>query len=247
MNFKELFGEEWYEALKHVIESDYWKKIGNAIGEERNIRTIYPEKNSKLLFKAFRTTPLSKVKVVILGQDPYHDGSFDGFAFSNTIKSTTKRISPSLVNILHELHDDICTYSDDFGEWLAEQVDYITNLEDWAKQGVLLINTAHTVVRGVPDSHTWLWKYFTIEVIKTILRKRENVVWILWGRRAQKLFWDTVPIIREEKGEYITTLNLVLESAHPSPFSAYQGFFGSKPFSKTNEFLEKNNITIINW
>ena len=242
MNSKELFGEEWYEALKNVIESDYWLKIGQAIGEERNIRTIYPEKNSELFFKAFRTTPLSKVKVVILGQDPYHDGSFDGFAFSNSLEKRG-RLSPSLQNILTEVHNDV--YPEiPFDVWFKPST---VNLERWAQQGVLLINTAHTVVSGVPDSHTWLWKYFTIQVIQTILRKKENVIWILWGRRAQNLFWNAASAVREEKGEYVTDSNLILESAHPSPFSAYQGFFGSKPFSKTNEFLIKQNVTPINW
>ena len=243
MNFKQLFGEEWYEALEHILQSQYWERLGAVIAKERLEKTVYPDKNSDLLFKAFRTTPLSKIKVVILGQDPYHDGSYDGFAFSNTIKTTTRRISPSLVNILHEVHDDIYTGSDDFGEWLMESQEYVTDLERWAQQGVLLINTAHTVVRGTPGSHAALWKPFTIEVMKTLCRLNKPTVWILWGNHAKRIAQEIAPYANEFHKSEIK----LIQSAHPSPFSAYQGFFGSKPFSRTNEFLKENKIETINW
>lgn len=238
MDSKQLFGEEWYEALKPVIESDYWSKIGRAVAEERDIRTIYPEKNSELFFKAFRTTPLSKVKVVILGQDPYHDGSYDGFAFSNSLEKRG-RISPSLQNILTEVHNDV--YPDvPMSGWLKHEM---ISLERWAEQGVLLINTAHTVVKGVPNSHIWLWKYFTTEVLRILLETPRPLAFILWGRHAQNIFSYV------EKGKIINywSPREIIRSAHPSPFSAYQGFFGSKPFSRTNGFLQQFNFQIINW
>jgi uracil-DNA glycosylase len=146
-----------------------------------------------------------------------------------------------LVNILREVHDDVHTYSDDFGEWLAEQAEFITDLERWAKQGVLLINTAHTVAKGVPGSHTALWKLFTKRVLDALMIEHDTpIVFILWGRHAQRIFYDQV-------GTYPITNGLVIESAHPSPFSAHMGFFGSKPFSKTNKFLAKNNVKPIVW
>lgn len=243
MNFKQLFGEEWYEALKHIIESEYWIKIGKAISEERKTRIIYPEKNSELFFKAFRTTPLSKTKVVILGQDPYHDGSYDGYAFSNTVTSTTKRISPSLVNILRELHDDIYTESNDFTEWITERLEHVVCLENWAKQGVLLINTAHTVVKGIPGSHAFLWKPFTKEVIRILLDVPRPLVFILWGNHARKIVTE----VQELGIKNNQSSKKIIKSVHPSPFSAYQGFFGSKPFSKTNEFLKRFNVEPVKW
>ena len=242
MNFESLFGKEWYDALNPaLINSNYWISLGNRIAHERKERLIYPEKNSNLFFKAFRTTPISKVKVVILGQDPYHDGSYDGFAFSNSLEKRG-RISPSLMNILTEVNRDI--YSDQsLTRWFQPEM---VNLERWAQQGVLLINTAHTVVKSVPDSHVWLWKPFTTEIIQILLRNKENIVWILWGRRAQKTFWDILHELKEVNQTYLMD-NLIIQSAHPSPFSAYQGFFGSKPFSKTNAYLEEKEITHIIW
>ena len=160
------------------------------------------------------------------------------------------RVSPSLQNILKEVHDDI--YPEiDYEQWFTvEQID----LERWAKQGVLLINTAHTVVKGAPDSHTALWKRFTQFVIQTIILKRKNVVWILWGNRAKNLFWSSIDyILQHDKRffvfdhEYIMKDSLVIQSPHPSPFSAYTGFFGSKPFSRTNEYLKNKNISQIIW
>jgi len=223
--FRGLFGEEWYTALKHVLQSTYWEKIGKEIAKERRIYTIYPEKNSDLLFKAFRTTPLSKVKVIILGQDPYHDGSFDGFAFSNR---ESLRLSPSLRNILKEVEDDIY---DGF------QLSQSPELKRWAKQGVLLINIAHTVRKGDPGSHINYWYEFTKQVLLLLSQQNRPIVWILWGKKAE----SAIEAVKMNKK------HLILKSPHPSPFSAHTGFFGNKHFSQTNEYLETNNETIINW
>ena len=237
-DYKHLLGEEWYEALTDIIHSDYWEYLGDTIARERLLRPIYPEKGSDLFFKAFRTTPISEVKAVVLGQDPYHDpGSYDGFAFSNSPEKRG-RVSPSLQNILREVQED-CYPEWKFDTFIADAS--IVSLERWAKQGVLLINTAHTVAKGVPGSHLGLWKPFTKAVLDILMIEHDKpIVFILWGRNAQKIFNDQV-------GTYPIKNGLVIESAHPSPFSAYSGFFGSKPFSKTNEFLVKNNVKPIVW
>ena len=223
--FRSLFGEEWYNVLEHVLRSVYWKRIGQKIAQERDIYTIYPEKGSDLLFKAFRTTPLSEVKVVILGQDPYHDGSYDGFAFSNR---ESLRLSPSLVNILKEVESDI---HDGF------QIGQSPELERWAKQGVLLINTAHTVRKGDPGSHLEYWTEFTKQVLLLLQQQNRPIVWLLWGKKA------------EIAGEAVrmNEKHLVLTSPHPSPFSAHTGFFGNKHFSQANEYLKANDFTEILW
>jgi len=230
MDIKGLFGEEWYKALEHVFRSAYWKRIGKEIAQERGIYTIYPEKGSDLLFKAFRTTPLSKVKVVILGQDPYHDGSYDGFAFSNR---ESLRISPSLKNILKEVEDDVHN---------GFQLNQSPELERWAEQGVLLINTAHTVRKGDPGSHLEYWKEFTKQVVLLLLKQDRHVVWMLWGNKARdvvaELDWSN--IIQDNK-------HLILRSPHPSPFSAHTGFFGNKHFSQANKFLEDGQQRSISW
>jgi len=223
MDLKQLFGEEWYKALNHVFQTPYWKRIGQEIAKERNIYTVYPEKGSDTLFKAFRTTPLSKVKVVILGQDPYHDGSYDGFAFSNR---ESLRISPSLKNILKEVEDDIHN---------GFQLNQSPELERWAEQGVLLINTAHTVRKGDPGSHLEYWKEFTSEVILQLLQQDRPIVWMLWGKKAENAI-----LSMNEK-------HLALYSPHPSPFSVHTGFFGNKHFSQANKFLEDEQQRSISW
>ena len=225
MDLKHLFGEEWYNALETVLKSVYWGNLGQKIAKERTVYTIYPEKGSDLLFKAFRTTPLSEVKVVILGQDPYHDGSYDGFAFSNR---ESLRLSPSLKNILKEVEADVY---DGF------QVSQNPELERWAEQGVLLINTAHTVRKGNPASHLEYWSRFTQEVLHLLSKQDRPIVWILWGNKAR----DAVRVINPNKE------HLHLISPHPSPFSAHTGFFGSKPFSKANEYLKSHGRENIRW
>ena len=237
-DFKYLLGEEWYKCLEDMINSDYFRNLGSTIAGERSLRTIYPLKGSDLLFKAFRTTPLSEVKIVILGQDPYHDNSYDGFAFSNSIHKRG-RVSPSLQNILREVQED-CYSEKNLETYFADDPS-IVSLERWAKQGVLLINTAHTVAEGVPGSHIALWKPFTKRVLDALMIEHNTpIVFILWGKYAQRIFYDQI-------GTYPISNGLVIESAHPSPFSAYQGFFGSKPFSKANKYLAENNIKPIVW
>jgi len=225
MNLKMLFGEEWYSALETMLKSVYWGNLGQKIAKERKMYTVYPEKGSDLLFKAFRTTPLSEVKVVILGQDPYHDGSYDGFAFSNR---ESLRLSPSLMNILKEVEADVY---DGF------QVSQSPELERWAEQGVLLINTAHTVRKGNPASHLEYWSRFTQQVILKLLEQDQPIVWIVWGKKAMEVLKSTGKNNKHK----------VIISPHPSPFSAHTGFFGSKPFSRANEYLESHGKGQIRW
>jgi len=227
---EQLFGEEWYDALKIILKSEYWRELGGKIAKERMFYTIYPEKGSDTLFKAFRTTPLSEVKIVILGQDPYHDGSFDGFCFSN--KGKTRNLSPSLRNIFIEVENDI---------YDGLRLDQDPDLERWAEQGVLLINTAHTVQKSNAGSHLEYWKPFTKEVIKKLLTEKEELVWILWGKKAQNIV-DVNRAMEITKGKH-----LFIQSPHPSPFSADMGFFGSKPFSKANKYLEDHERRKILW
>ena len=176
------------------------------------------------IFNAFNLTPLTNVKVVIVGQDPYHGkGQANGLSFS--VEDFIK-IPPSLQNIYKELFTDLRLTSPQSG-----------NLRNWAKQGVLLLNSSLTVEKGLPGSHQGKgWEVFTSEVLKIINIKKNNIVFILWGKKAQ------------EKGEFLDrNRHLVIESTHPSPFSAHNGFFGSKPFSKTNDFLSKKKIKPIDW
>jgi uracil-DNA glycosylase len=226
MTVKNLFGEEWYAELKGVLESDYFIRLGRLIANERSSYTIYPEKYSDLLFKAFRTTPISKVKVVILGQDPYHDGSYDGFAFSNAGK--TGRLSPSLLNIFKEVEDDV---------YNGLRLDQDPNLQRWAEQGVLLINTAHTVRKGSPGWHLAQWEKFTTEVVHVLSQRDQHIVWMLWGRKAEDHL----------AGRFLHKKQLKLVSPHPSPYSASSGFFGCKHFSKCNKYLEEHEQGQIRW
>jgi uracil-DNA glycosylase len=231
MDLNMLFGDEWYTALEKLLKTNYWKALGQKVAGERIMYNIYPEKGSDLLFKAFRTTPLSEVKVVILGQDPYHDGSYDGFAFSN--RDDGQRISPSLRNILKEVESDVY---DGF------QIDQNPDLSRWAEQGVLLINTAHTVRKKNPGSHLEYWRRFTSEVIHLLLQQERPIVWILWGAKA-KAAMEAEPWSRTASAGS----HHFIISPHPSPFSAHTGFFGSKPFTKANKFLEENGKEQIKW
>jgi uracil-DNA glycosylase len=189
---------------------------------------IIPSKGTPLFFKAFKITPYSKVKVVVLGQDPYHNPveAYDGLAFSN---STIQNPQPSLVNILDEVEKDVYN-----GLWLNKDA----SLYPWAEQGVLLINTAHTVEKNKPASHLTLWLDFTKFVVKE-LNKKNNVIWLLWGRQAQNY------------GVLITNpTHYILKSSHPSPLGydkTDMPFKGCKHFSKVNEQLGIRNIKQINW
>lgn len=217
--YKRYFGEEWYTKLKDILHSEYFDNLRMFLKTEKESKIVYPER-MELAFRAFRETPFNKVKVVIVGQDIYHDNSFDGLAFSNGTK--TSGFNPSLINIMKEVKSDV-----------NGEVKY--DLTDWARQGVFLINTGLTVIKGKPGSHTDKWKPFTCKVINS-LRIRENLVYLLWGNFAQsfKQFMD------EEH-------NLILCCGHPSPLNTTNPFKGNKHFSKTNLYLEEHGIEKINW
>lgn len=202
--------EPYYQTLKEKIEAEYATK------------TIYPPHRE--IFRCLNLTPYDQVKVVILGQDPYHEqGQANGLAFS--VRPGVK-IPPSLINIFQECHDDVGTRIPNNGDLTA-----------WAKQGVLLLNNVLTVQAHQANSHRLLgWETFTLNVIRLLNERERPMVFILWGRNAI------------EKEQYIDqTKHLVLKSVHPSPLSAYRGFFGSKPFSKANQFLIQTGQTPIDW
>ncbi len=216
------FGNDWNQVLKDLIGSENYKKIREFLKTEYFTREIYPPMQE--IFNAFKLTPYSEVKAVILGQDPYHEpGEAHGLCFS--VRQGVK-MPPSLVNIYKEMKDDIGV---DNGNK--------TDLTPWAKQGVLLLNTTLTVRRGQANSHKNCgWTEFTDEVIKLLSAREKPMVFILWGQNA-----------RSKKAFIDTNRHKVLESAHPSPLSAYNGFFGCRHFSKANDFLIKTNQTPINW
>ncbi len=214
----------WKEALKEEFNKPYFAEIVTFLRTERMTgKTIYPP--GQQIFNAFNLTPFDKVKVVLLGQDPYHGrGQAHGLCFS---VADGVKPPPSLVNIFKELNTDLGVPVPEHG-----------NLTKWAEQGVLLLNASLTVRAGEPMSHSKIgWATFTNAVIKKISDTKENIVFILWGKFAQ------------EKQELIdeTRHHLVLKAAHPSPYSADAGFFGCKHFSKTNQFLVKNGIDPIDW
>ena len=217
-----MIGNDWDKELDVIWNSDNFNKFYNSIIALYNKDTIYPPKD--LIFNALKLTPYKDVKVVIVGQDPYHgEGEAHGLSFS--VQKGIK-LPPSLKNIYKELYSDLGIDPSKDGD-----------LTKWAKEGVLLLNATLTVKKDSPNSHSKLgWEPFTDYVIKKLNAKEEPVVFILWGNFAKG------------KKKYITNpKHLVIESAHPSPFSVNYGFFGSKPFSKTNEFLKKNNIKEIDW
>lgn len=217
-----MIGNSWDQVLKDEYQKDYFKNIAMFINKEYREKTIFPPKSN--ILRAFKLTDYDNVKVVILGQDPYHGiNEANGLAFS---VSKGVRLPPSLQNIYKELYSDL-------GITISNNGD----LEKWAREGVLLLNSVFTVEKDKPASHKNIgWEQFSDEVIKKVNEKTTPVVFILWGNFAKS------------KAKYITNpIHLVITSPHPSPFSAYSGFFGSKPFSRTNEFLRKNNIKEIDW
>ena len=217
-----MIGNKWDEILREEYQQEYFKNLINFISEEYKNKTIYPKQNE--VFNAFRYTDFDNVKVVILGQDPYHGpNQAEGLSFSVSNEVVKP---PSLQNIFKELEKD-----------LGIPFPKSNSLKPWAKQGVLLLNAVLTVEEHKPTSHKDKgWETFTDDVIKIINEKEDPVVFILWGAYA-----------RNKKSLITNPKHLIIESAHPSPFSAYNGFFGSRPFSKTNEFLKKNNIKEIDW
>ena len=217
-----MIGNEWDKYLKEEYQKEYFQKLLEFVKEEYKTKTIYPKQNE--VFNAFRYTDFKNVKVVILGQDPYHGpDQAEGLSFS--VRNEVQK-PPSLQNIFKELESDLKI---PFPEH--------NSLKPWAKEGVLLLNAVLTVEEHKPTSHAEKgWEKFTDDVIKIINEKETPVVFILWGSYA-----------RSKKSLITNPIHKIIESPHPSPLSAYNGFFGSKPFSKTNEFLKKNNIKEIDW
>ena len=216
-----MIGNDWDIVLKEEYEKEYFKKIKDVVRNEYNNKQIFPPADR--VFFAFRMTSYKDTRVVILGQDPYHGvGEANGLCFS---VNRGIKMPPSLKNIYKELYNDLG----------IERTD--TDLSDWAKSGVLLLNSVLTVEKDKPASHKFVgWEEFTDSIIKKLNEKDEPVVFILWGNFAKG------------KMKYITnTKHLVISSSHPSPFSVNYGFFGSKPFSKTNAFLKKNGLKEIEW
>lgn len=217
-----MIGNDWDQKLKLIWESEGFKRFMDMINKEYNTKTIYPPKN--YIFNALKLTPYSNTKVVIVGQDPYHgDGEAHGLSFS--VQEGIK-LPPSLKNIYKELYDDLGILPSTTGD-----------LTKWGKEGVLLLNAVLTVEKDKPASHRNLgWERLTDYIIKILNQKEEPVVFILWGNFAK------------EKAKLITNPNhYIITSPHPSPFSARYGFFGSKPFSKANNFLKEHNIKEVDW
>ena len=214
--------KSWERILKKHFEKESFHSLADFVKKEYLNAKVRPE--PKNLFRAFALCPFDKTKVVILGQDPYHgENQADGLCFS--VPPETK-IPPSLKNIFKELSSDLKC---------PERTN--PDLQDWASQGVLLLNSVLTVRLGSPTSHAnYGWEDFTDFVIKSLSEKKENLVFILWGAYAK----SKTSLIDSEK-------HLILTSAHPSPFSAHKGFFGSKVFSKTNEYLKKHGLDEIKW
>ena len=213
---------DWAKALEPEFQKDYYKKLFNFVGQEYSSTTVYPPGND--IFNAFHLTPLSDVKVVIIGQDPYHEpGQAHGLSFS--VKPGVD-IPPSLQNIYKELHDDCGCYIPNNGY-----------LVKWAKQGVLLLNAVLTVRAHRAASHQGKgWEEFTDAAIRIVNEINRPVVFMLWGSFA-----------RNKKEMLDNPKHLILEAPHPSPLSAYRGFFGCKHFSKANEFLKENGVDPIDW
>ena len=218
----EVIGNDWDEKLNTIWTSDGFKKFMEIVKIKYKENTCFPEYNN--IFNALKLTPYSKVKVVILGQDPYH-GTGEAHGLSFSVQDGIKK-PPSLKNIFKELKDDLNIDEPESG-----------NLTHWADEGVLLLNSVLTVEKDKAASHKDLgWHLFTDHIIKLLNEKETPVVFILWGSFARS------------KKVYITNKkHFIIESTHPSPFSAASGFFGSKPFSKTNNYLINAGMNPINW
>lgn len=213
---------DWDDILKDEWEKPYYRQLHNFLKEEYSTRRIYPDMHD--IFNALKYTPFSNTKVCIIGQDPYHGpGQAHGLCFS--VKKGVA-LPPSLVNIYKEITDDVGVTMPPYG-----------NLTGWAKQGILLLNTVLTVRAGSPNSHKDKgWEIFTDRVISELNKKETPVVFLLWGANA------------ERKARIITNpIHKKLITVHPSPLSAYRGFFGCRHFSKTNEILEQNGMSKIEW
>lgn len=216
------FKNDWEEVIGEEFEKDYYKNLRENLKNEYQNYTVYPDMYD--LYNAFHETAYKDVKVVILGQDPYHGpGQAHGLSFSVLPGA---QIPPSLKNIYKELEDDIGCRPVNHGY-----------LQSWAEQGVMLLNSTLSVRAGEANSHQYLgWEEFTDEVIRKLDEREDPVVFILWGNNARK-----------KKSLIKNSNHLIIESPHPSPLSAGRGFFGSKPFSRTNTFLEENGKEPVNW
>lgn len=212
----------WAQELKSEFHKPYYKELFETVGKEYQTRQIFPPTDD--IFNAFHLTPLDQVKVVILGQDPYHgDGQAHGLCFSVKPEVETP---PSLVNIYKELEDDLGCYIPNNGYLIK-----------WAQQGVLMLNTVLTVRAHQANSHRGIgWEQFTDAAIQVLAEQDRPMVFILWGKPAQM-----------KKSMLHNPKHLILEAPHPSPLAAYRGFFGSRPFSKTNQYLKENGLEPIDW
>jgi uracil-DNA glycosylase len=223
MNKKGVHIEEsWRKVLLKEFDKEYFRKLSAFVHDSYGTKEVFP--HPKNIFKAFDLCPFDSIKVVLIGQDPYHGkGQAIGLSFAVSEQTT---LPPSLKNIFKEIENDLSVSPIPNG-----------NLERWATQGVLLLNATLTVESGKPGSHQKQgWEEFTDAVIQKISSEKEHVVFILWGNYAK------------QKGAHIDrTKHYVIESPHPSPFSAHTGFFGSKPFSKTNTYLKNHNLPEIDW
>ncbi|MBF7017794.1 uracil-DNA glycosylase [Staphylococcus durrellii] len=212
---------EWSEVFHDITNRHDFKEMHDFLEQEYSTKIVYPDKEN--IYQAFDLTPFDNVKVVILGQDPYHGpNQAHGLAFS---VQPNAKFPPSLRNMYQELEDDIgCVRTS-------------PHLQDWAREGVLLLNTVLTVRQGEAHSHKEIgWETFTDEVIQTVSQNLSNVVFILWGKPAQQ----KIKLIDTSK-------HFIIKAPHPSPLSAYRGFFGSKPYSKANDYLKSKGIQPINW
>jgi uracil-DNA glycosylase len=213
--------KKWLDIINEESKKEYFNKLNRFIDEERKYKSIYPP--LELVYSAFELTSFDNVKVIIIGQDPYHQsGVANGLSFSVNQKN---KLPKSLNNIFKELKDDLGINNTN------------GNLRSWSRQGVFLLNTILTVEDGKALSHKNIgWEVFTKAIIESLNKDSKPKVFLLWGNQAQKY------------SQLISNKNhLIIASAHPSPLSAYNGFFGSKPFSKINKFLIKNNLSEINW
>lgn len=212
----------WKEVLSSEFNKEYFKSLTDFVKNEYSTKTVFPP--GKNIFEAFNLCSFSNTKIVILGQDPYHTpGVANGLAFSS---NSGQRIPPSLLNIFKELKSD-----------LGKEIPDSPDLTAWAKEGVLLLNATLTVEKGKAGSHQGRgWEEFTDNVIKMISAKKDNIVFILWGAYAQA-----------KESLVDTSKHFIIKSAHPSPFSAHRGFFGSRPFSRANNYLLEHGITPVRW
>ncbi len=217
-----MFNNDWNQVLEVVWQSSGFEKFMDVINKEYEKNIVYPPKD--YIFNALSLTPYKEVKVVIVGQDPYH-GEKEAHGLSFSVQKGIK-LPPSLKNIFKELENDLNIKSPDCGD-----------LTKWAREGVLLLNSALTVIKDHPNSHKDLgWSLLTDYIIKVLNLREDPIVFILWGNFA-----------RGKKALITNNYHLIIESSHPSPFSVYNGFFGSKPFSRTNEFLIQNHKEPIDW